>query len=270
MRFCDFMVDHLGEWDVVTCNGDNVDWSFKVTNDDWISVTGREMQMVFRAQARRWSRPHRWCVQARCSGSAAPTRSQVLASCEPKRHCGPYGCPRYGPGTDLGAAVAGRNIQEQRPHVTAAGAWPTASWRRWYCGPRTPCSGTSSPSAGGMSAVCVGDLAEFVVPKTVAACPELAQRCQSKGSNPANQTYLLHGTSPTSALFILENSFKVDLAGVPPLARCSALASTWRSPPGGGRAHRLTTLRHDPMPRHGAGHRQRCLLPMCPQIVLRG
>ena len=39
---------------------------------------------------------------------------------------------------------------------------------------------------------------------------------------------------------------------------------------GGGRAHRLTTLRHDPGRGMGAGRCQECFLPMRPQIVLRG
>lgn len=56
------------------------------------------------------------------------------------------------------------------------------------------------------------DPAEFVMPKTTTASPALAERCAYKGSNPTCQVYL-HGTSPTSAVSILDTSFKVDLAG---------------------------------------------------------
>ena len=28
MRLCDFMVDHLGEWDLIVCNSDNLNRSF--------------------------------------------------------------------------------------------------------------------------------------------------------------------------------------------------------------------------------------------------
>ena len=63
-----------------------------------------------------------------------------------------------------------------------------------------------------VSLACRG--AEFVIPKTMAACSGLAQRCVHPSvGNPANQAYLLHGTNPTSAVAILANSFTVDFAG---------------------------------------------------------
>merc|ERR1711870_134929 len=48
MRLCDFMVNHIGEWDMIACNSDNVDWNFRVNKDTTIGVTGREMQLIFR------------------------------------------------------------------------------------------------------------------------------------------------------------------------------------------------------------------------------
>ena len=51
MRICDFMVDHLGEWDLIVCNSDNLDRSFQHGSGDnkyYNSVAAREMQMVFR------------------------------------------------------------------------------------------------------------------------------------------------------------------------------------------------------------------------------
>jgi len=48
MRLCDFMVDHIGEWDLIVCNGNSIDTVFRIGKDDTISVTGREQQLVFR------------------------------------------------------------------------------------------------------------------------------------------------------------------------------------------------------------------------------
>merc|ERR1711920_34244 len=46
------------------------------------------------------------------------------------------------------------------------------------------------------------------------AAPELARKCvHERVGNPTNEAYLMHGTSPTSALAILATSFKVDFAG---------------------------------------------------------
>eukprot|EP00971_Amphidinium_carterae_P061095 1208956-Amphidinium_carterae.1 len=45
MRICDFMVDHLGEWDLIVCNSDNLKWSFQEING-FIGVTAREMQSL--------------------------------------------------------------------------------------------------------------------------------------------------------------------------------------------------------------------------------
>ena len=33
MRLCDFMVDHLGEWDLIVCNGNSVDTIFRYGKD---------------------------------------------------------------------------------------------------------------------------------------------------------------------------------------------------------------------------------------------
>jgi len=55
MRICDFMVDHLGEWDLLVCNSDNLSRSFRHGSGDnayFNSVTAREMQMVFRHRPR--------------------------------------------------------------------------------------------------------------------------------------------------------------------------------------------------------------------------
>ena len=47
MRLCDFLVDQVGEWDLVVCNSDNLHRIFE-KNDDLFRVTAREMQLVFR------------------------------------------------------------------------------------------------------------------------------------------------------------------------------------------------------------------------------
>merc|ERR1719203_733271 len=41
----------------------------------------------------------------------------------------------------------------------------------------------------------------------------LAERCSYQGKNPTCQSFLMHGTNPTSAVSILGTSFKVDFAG---------------------------------------------------------
>ena len=76
MRLCDFMVDHLGDWDLIVCNGNSVDSVFRygkdasfctglcpdaqvsvlcpvkennaAFQDNTMSVTGREQQLIFR------------------------------------------------------------------------------------------------------------------------------------------------------------------------------------------------------------------------------
>merc|ERR1719506_1600913 len=54
MRLCDFLVDHLGEWDLIVCNGNALERTWKVDRDRAVSVVAREQQLVFRhRQARR-------------------------------------------------------------------------------------------------------------------------------------------------------------------------------------------------------------------------
>merc|ERR1719329_1895950 len=51
MRLCDFMVDHVGEWELIVCNGNSVDSYFEYGTGDHkyhLSVNGREQQLVFR------------------------------------------------------------------------------------------------------------------------------------------------------------------------------------------------------------------------------
>jgi len=55
---------------------------------------------------------------------------------------------------------------------------------------------------------------DFAMPKTVEACPGLADRCRHpRVGNPTNEAYLMHGSNPTSATSILGTSFKIDFAG---------------------------------------------------------
>eukprot|EP00971_Amphidinium_carterae_P175950 3487746-Amphidinium_carterae.1 len=41
------MVDHLGEWDLIVCDSNNLEWNFG-SSDNESFVTAREMQLVFR------------------------------------------------------------------------------------------------------------------------------------------------------------------------------------------------------------------------------
>lgn len=217
MRLCDFMVDHLGEWDMVTCDSDNVDWSFywhhrgkeRVTQ----SVTGREMQMVFRHQ---------------------PRGGKVFMSAPSSKVLGR--APLYAPLYWKESSRQGSVGQEIVPGSREELAWMQALLDGTFKKKRTrdrkgalaerfvavSCLRSENPalwdtfaqqrqkvlkSRGEQSG------SELVFPRTIDACPELAERCTFRGSNPTVQAYMMHGTSPTSAVSLLSTAFKVDLAG---------------------------------------------------------
>merc|ERR1719210_424102 len=48
MRLCDFMVDHVGEWDLIVCNGNTLERAWKVDQGHILSMAAREQQLVFR------------------------------------------------------------------------------------------------------------------------------------------------------------------------------------------------------------------------------
>lgn len=216
MRICDFMVDHLQEWDLIVCNSDNLSFRPKMKTNEGptrdVSVAAREMQMVFR---------HRLGGRGvfMSASQVAPLGRAVL---EPPDYwleaCkkGELG-QKLLPGTPIELAwmqelldqtfkkVVTRDRSDGQPladrfkAVQCVRSEHPALWDR-YVERRTA---VAQMQRGG----------DFMVPKTVFASSGLAQRCSDVAGNPANQAYLLHGTTPTSAVAILSSSFSVDFAG---------------------------------------------------------
>ncbi|CAJ1357770.1 unnamed protein product [Effrenium voratum] len=48
MRLCDFMVGHVGTWELVVCNGNTTDSTFKIDRELSYAVCAREQQLIFR------------------------------------------------------------------------------------------------------------------------------------------------------------------------------------------------------------------------------
>mmetsp|Transcript_53912 Transcript_53912/g.128407 ORF Transcript_53912/g.128407 Transcript_53912/m.128407 type:complete len:891 (+) Transcript_53912:55-2727(+) len=223
MRFCDFMVDHLGEWDLLTCNSDNLGREFKHGTRDhsyWNSVTAREMQMIFR------HKPGGRAVFMSADASVAPLGRPPL---QPPPYWTDQGC------------ICGTTVQKLVPGTAEELAWMQELLDKTFKQKVTRDRRDGQPLADRFTAVqCLrsehpalwdrfaerrkvvasscknepGASKHFVVPKTMSASEGLASRCShATFGNPANQAYLLHGTNPTAAVAILSSSFKVDLAG---------------------------------------------------------
>lgn len=200
MRFCDFMVDHIGEWELVTCGG---------ASPEWVGVASREMQMVFR---------HRPGARA-VFMSAAPDLLTPLG--RPPLQPPPYWCEDACAGKVGHRVVAGSAdelcwVQELLDGTFKAkvtrdrqGVLPSR-----LCA--VSCLRSEQPSLWDRFAqrreALAGRWSEGAVapPKTLAASSALAGRC-SKGE--AGESYLFHGTNPTSAVAILAASLAVTLAG---------------------------------------------------------
>ena len=76
MRLCDFMVDHLGQWDLIVCNSDNMAKSFHVAGSGpeatTICVRAREMQMVFRHKPGGPEAPAQMAMEGEANPSLIP------------------------------------------------------------------------------------------------------------------------------------------------------------------------------------------------------
>lgn len=211
MRLCDFMVDHIGEWDMIACNSDNVDWTFH----PGISVTGREMQLIFRHKP-----------GGRAVFMAAP-QAAVLG--RPSLHP-----PRYWADASKQGTVAHKIVPGSPEELGWIQQLLDGTFKRKATRDRTEglaerfvavqCLRSEHPALWdkfaqyrmGTLERCKArgrDGYDLVAPKTIAASPQLAERCTYKGENPTCQAYLMHGTNPTSAVAILDTSFKVDFAG---------------------------------------------------------
>jgi hypothetical protein len=213
MRLCDFLVDHLGDWELIVCNGNALERAWKVDRDRAVSITAREQQLVFR---------HR------------PGRRNVFMA--KKIDCAPLGrrpldAPAYWKFASLEGTIGQELVtvgeeelawmqvlldssyrkaatkdrkQEMADRFVAVAALRSEYPALWdgYAARRKDVSGMCRDPSG------------FVVPRTMSAVPQLTERCSDlENGNTANEAYLLHGTSPTSALAILSTSFKIDFAG---------------------------------------------------------
>ncbi|CAE7568137.1 Tnks, partial [Symbiodinium sp. CCMP2456] len=216
MRLIDFLVDHLGEWDLIACNGNAAEraWSWS----GLVSMVAREQQLVFRHRPKAgrvfmatgqyaplghkpMQAPDYWTTESR-EGTAAfkvvPVTEeekewlqQLLDGSYVKRVTRDRRGGRLAERFELVAAVRSEN-----PHL-----WDAFANRRHKVG----------LARDGLHADHRG---EDVVPKTTLACPALAARCVDEdGKNPSTEGMFLHGTNPTSAVAILKNNFKIDLAG---------------------------------------------------------
>ncbi|KAL9139524.1 poly(ADP-ribose) polymerase family protein [Amphidinium carterae] len=217
MRICDFMVDHLGEWDLIVCDSNNLEWNFG-SSDNESFVTAREMQLVFR------HRPGGRAVFM----SADNVKPLGRPPLHPPTYWTDFGCITGGVGHKLipgtqeelgwmqeildktfkqkvtrdrkdGQPLADRFVAVQCIRSEHPALWDKFAEHRKKV--EQSCRGDPSASS------------KFTVPKT-SACEALAGRCvHAEFGNPANQAYLLHGTNPTAAVEILDSSFHVDFAG---------------------------------------------------------
>jgi hypothetical protein len=217
MRLCDFMVDHVGEWDLIVCNGNSIDTVFRVGKDDTISVTGREQQLVFR---------HR-----------PGGRNVFMAAQNPTAALGrpPMQAPRYWKDSTKQGAVGHERIpvtQQEKDWIQQLldGTFKKKATRDRDKGTPLPeryqvvsAVRSEHPELWEKFAKRRADVLgnvkkrgkeDFTVPKTKAASPGLCERCTHPTiGNPSNEQYLMHGSNPTSAMSILGTSFKIDFAG---------------------------------------------------------
>lgn len=238
MRLCDYLVDHLGEWDLIVCNGNAAEraWLF----GGLTSMVAREQQLVFRHRSghrkvfmahlgaevplgRPPLHPPDYWKPGACEGSTP--HEVVAASPEELRWAQELVDGTYAKKVTRdrrGGGLADRFVVVAAVRSEHAGLWDAFAkkraavgesmakrepntcryWAKGYCKYGDKCRYRH------------GTEAELVVPKTMAACPELAARCALPGGgNPSNEAWLMHGTSPTSAVAILRTDFKIDLAG---------------------------------------------------------
>eukprot|EP00931_Biecheleriopsis_adriatica_P043346 TRINITY_DN24783_c0_g1_i1.p1 TRINITY_DN24783_c0_g1~~TRINITY_DN24783_c0_g1_i1.p1 ORF type:complete len:777 (+),score=143.89 TRINITY_DN24783_c0_g1_i1:227-2557(+) len=214
MRLCDFLVDYLGQWDLLVCNSNCIDVPLRSGR----VALAREVQMVFR---------HR--VSGRdvfMTDSQIPTLGRA---------------PLHPPVYWLSKSIQGSNPQEVVPASEEELVWlqelmdgtyrrvatrdrqgkPIASrfevvqavrsenpflWDR-YAGRRRDVAKKLMP-------LWKASKEEPMTPVTMGACLGLALRClHQEYGNPANEAYLFHGSNPTAAMSILSTSFRINLAG---------------------------------------------------------
>jgi len=239
MRLCDFLVDHVGEWDLIVCNGNSAEraWLFSGIQ----SLVAREQQLVFR------HRPRGRAVFMANILEDAPLGRPPMHSPEYWKECSRQGSSSHEvvPATEqelrwIQELVDGTYIKKvtrdrrsgklaDRFAVVAAvrsentRLWDAFAQRRADVGERIVIQDKQGVCKFWAKGSCkYGEsckykhvsVSEFITPKTMLACPELVARCAlPSGGNPSNEAILMHGTNPTSAVAILRTDFKIDLAG---------------------------------------------------------
>mmetsp|Transcript_75871 Transcript_75871/g.180267 ORF Transcript_75871/g.180267 Transcript_75871/m.180267 type:complete len:1130 (+) Transcript_75871:72-3461(+) len=229
MRLCDYLVDHLGEWDLVVCNGNALERQWKVDRDRAVSLCAREQQLVFRHRTGKARRnvfmakqvvaqplgyaplepPEYWASETTSGHSP-----HKLVTCTPEEAAW---LQEMVDGTFKTVVTRDRKatgsiLAEHFEVVSAMRSEHPALWDR-YAKRRKVVA-----DSRGLTGELV-DQSTIVTPITTTACLGLAERSfggDGPGGqvlNDANEAYLFHGTNPTSAFAILGTSFKVDFAG---------------------------------------------------------
>ncbi|CAK9020501.1 unnamed protein product, partial [Durusdinium trenchii] len=208
MRLCDFMVDYLGEWELLVCNNNCLSVSLQGQPS-----LAREAQMVFRFRDRSrdvfvssgqasllrrppmmapgyWTEPGKAGMVAQ---EVVPASSEELVMLQEVLD-GTYKAKRTR--DRLGQPVPSRLVVVAALRSETPELWDRYARRRQR-----------------LEQELKGEK-DLVTPVTLAASLGLTLRCihEDRG-NASNEAYLLHGSNPTSAMSILGTSFKMDLAG---------------------------------------------------------
>lgn len=220
MRLCDFMVDHVGEWELIVCNGNSIDTVFRINKDDTRSCTGREQQLVFRhrpggrnvfmaqdqqlvALGRPPLQPPKYWTEGSRNGTAPHTivpATPEEKACFQKLMDGTYKA-KITRDRDKGTPLPERYIVVSALRSEHPGLWDKFAQRRSEVLKRVKARNEEQQK-------------DLKVPKTLDASPELCANCSHPTiGNPTNEHFLFHGSNPTSAQSILNTSFKVDFAG---------------------------------------------------------
>ncbi|CAE7812633.1 Parp14 [Symbiodinium microadriaticum] len=210
MRLCDYMVDYLGEWDLLVCNNNCITVQLKGQ-----TAVAREAMMVFRhrqsgrdvfltdSQAVCLGRaprapPSYWSAAAR---SGKVPQEMVSATEEELAMLQEVmdGTYKAVATRDRGGKpIASRFVVVQALRSENPVLWDRYAGRREQVAVQLSSRGEDFP----------------ITPSTLSASLGLALRClHEEHGNPSNEAYLLHGSNPTSALSILRTSFKMGLAG---------------------------------------------------------
>eukprot|EP00931_Biecheleriopsis_adriatica_P068054 TRINITY_DN4208_c1_g1_i1.p1 TRINITY_DN4208_c1_g1~~TRINITY_DN4208_c1_g1_i1.p1 ORF type:complete len:1010 (-),score=193.29 TRINITY_DN4208_c1_g1_i1:196-3195(-) len=239
MRLCDFLVDHLGEWDLIVCNGNAAERGWKFGS--LTTLTAREQQLVFRHRSAGravfmakavedvplgrppLSSPAYWKEGSRegsakheivvATGDELQWMQDLLDNTYIKKVTRDRRGGKLAHRFKVVAAVRSENGKlwdafAQRRELVAqqVAARPAGVTCKYWV--------TGSCKYGETCKFVHGPTASVIRPKSMDASPGLAQRCVlDDGSNPSNEAVFMHGTNPTSAVTILRTDLKIDLAG---------------------------------------------------------